>query len=164
MPSEASRAIAPVRIVVAEKDRELRRQICEDLAMVPGIDVVGEAVNDMEAVAASARLEPDVLILSLQLPELNGMDVLRVVKWYNPGLRVMALSTDCDEGVVLEALRLGARGFTDIKNRGVLGKAVMAIRREEVWVGRRVLTSLIDELIASVQVRFSGTGLESAMA
>jgi len=137
----------PIRIVVAEDHPEFRGLIREQLGLAPGLEVVGEASDGRQAIAAVGRLDPDVLTLDLDLPGLNGFEVLRIVKWYSPETKVIMLSGHDEEVSILEALKYGARGYI-VKGDGTdLVKAIRAVHRGEVWAKRRVVAQVIEELI-----------------
>ncbi len=137
----------PIRIVVAEDHPEFRALLCEQLGSAPGLEIVGEAGDGRQAIAAVGRLDPDVLTLDIDLPGMNGLEVLRVVKWYSPETKVIILSGQDEEATILEALKYGARGYV-LKGDGTdLVKAIRAVHRGEVWARRRVLAQVIEELI-----------------
>ncbi len=137
----------PIRIVVAEDHPEFRGLICEQLGSAPGFEIIGEASDGRQAIAAVGRLDPDVLTLDLDLPGMNGLEVLRVVKWYSPETKVIILSGQDEEVTILEALKYGARGYI-VKGDGTdLVKAIRAVHRGEVWAKRRVVAQVIEELI-----------------
>ena len=156
--------MTPVRIVVAEDHPELREVLCEQFQLEPDIEIIGEARNGWEAIAAVGRLAPDVLTLDLDLPGLSGLDVLPVVRWYSPATKVIILSGQDDEETIREALRRGARGYI-VKGSGTdLCKAIRAVHRGEVWARRRVLAAVIEEMVRLPRLTFPAAGSEPALA
>ena len=89
--------MTPVRIVVAEGHAELREVFREQFQLEPDIEVIGEARDGWEAIAAVGRLTPDILTLYVDLPGLGGLDVLPVVRWYSPRTKVIMLSGRDDD-------------------------------------------------------------------
>ncbi|NJN18962.1 MAG: response regulator transcription factor [Oscillochloris sp.] len=98
-------------VVLAEDHTIVREGVRMLLSGDASLNVVGEASDGREAVALVERLQPDVLILDVMLPGLNGLDVIRQVCQRSPHTAIVMLTMFSDEGYVLEALRLGARGY-----------------------------------------------------
>ncbi len=139
--------MASARIVIAEDHQQYRELLREQLRLAPDLEVVGEARDGIDAIRAVGRLAPDVLTLDLDLPEMPGLDVLRVVRWYSPNTKVIILSGHAEEETVLEALREGARGYV-VKGEGTdLVKVIRAVQRGEIWAGRRILSRVHEELV-----------------
>ena len=139
-----------IRIVIAEDDPRLRELFREQLNLVPGFEVVGEAHSGREAIATVERLDPDILTLDIDLPGISGLEVLPVVRWCSPKTKVIVLSGHDEEATILEALELGAMGYL-VKGDGTnLEKAIRAVQRGEVWARRRVLARIFDQLVGLV--------------
>jgi DNA-binding NarL/FixJ family response regulator len=156
--------MASARVVIAEDHPQYRELLCEQLRLSPDLEVVGEARDAWEAIAAVGKQAPDVLTLDLDLPGMSGLDVLRVVRWYSPKTQVIMLSGHAEEEVVLEALKHGARGYV-VKGEGTdLTKAIRAVQRGEVWARRRVLARVLEELVGLASLTLSATGGEPAPA
>lgn len=136
-----------IRIVIAEDDPVLRELFREQLSLVPDFAVVGEACSGREAIAAVGRLDPDILTLDIDLPEIDGLEVLPVVRWCGPRTKVIILSSHDEETTIMKALKLGAGGYI-VKGDGTnLEKAIRAVQRGEVWARRRVLARVLDHLV-----------------
>ena len=139
--------MASTRVVVAEDHPQCRELLCEQLGLAPDLELVGEARDAWEAIAAVGRLTPDVLTLDVDLPGMSGLDILRVVRWYSPKTCVIMLSGHDEEQFIREALKQGARGYI-VKGDGTdLTKAIRAVQRGEVWARRRHMALVIEELI-----------------
>ncbi|MCC2593474.1 response regulator transcription factor [Tessaracoccus sp. OS52] len=101
----------PTRVVVIDDDALVRTGLRMILGGAQGVAVVGEADDGDGAVELVARLEPDVVLMDIRMPRLDGLSATRELLRRWPGLRVLVLTTfDADE-LVIEALRAGARGF-----------------------------------------------------
>jgi two-component system response regulator NreC len=99
------------RIVVVEDHQVVREGLRALLETQPDFGVVGEADNGLEVPHVVDHLRPDVLLLDLMLPGLNGMEVIRQVRQGSPTTRILILSMHANESYVLEALRSGAAGY-----------------------------------------------------
>jgi DNA-binding NarL/FixJ family response regulator len=97
-----------IRVLIADDQTMVRQGFTVLLNAEPGIQVVGQAVNGLEAVAKAAELRPDVVLMDIRMPELNGIEAARRI---SGEVKVLVLTTfDLDE-YVYEALRAGASGF-----------------------------------------------------
>ena len=100
-----------LRIVVADDHPLMRRGICDLLESEPGWKVVAEASNGREAVEAMTGSKPDVLVIDLAMPELNGLTATREILRALPKTEVVLLTMHNTEQVIREVLESGARGF-----------------------------------------------------
>lgn len=108
---------------------------------MPDLRLVGEAASGLAAVRQVERLQPDILVLDLMMPELNGLEVARQVTRKSPRTRIVVLSMYDNEAYVVEALRAGAAAYV-LKEFGA-EELVKAIRA--VVEGKRYLSSTISE-------------------
>lgn len=137
-------------IVLADDHRIVRQGLRALLAGEADFEVVGEADDGREALELVKRLNPDVLVLDLMMPGLNGLEVARQLPRQSPGVRVVVLSMYDDEGFVLEALANGVSGYV-LKDSNS-SDLVHAVR--EVAAGRRYLSPpLSDRAIEAYQQR-----------
>ncbi|MEW2303590.1 response regulator transcription factor [Streptomyces sp. NPDC006655] len=101
----------PIRVVVADDQQMVRQGFTVLLNAQPGIEVVGQAVDGLDAVAKVGELTPDVVLMDIRMPELGGIEATRRIVVEHPHIKVLVLTTfDLDE-YVYEALRAGASGF-----------------------------------------------------
>ncbi|MER6108515.1 response regulator [Streptomyces hirsutus] len=100
-----------IRVLVADDQQMVRQGFTVLLNTYPDIEVVGQAVDGLDAVAQVADLAPDVVLMDIRMPELGGIEATRRITAATPHIRVLVLTTfDLDE-YVYEALRAGASGF-----------------------------------------------------
>ncbi|SDK50287.1 response regulator [Streptomyces indicus] len=100
-----------IRVVIVDDQMMVREGFSVLLNAMPDIEVVGEAVNGREAIAKVAELRPDVVLMDIRMPELNGIEATREIVASDAATKVLVLTTfDLDE-YVYEALRAGASGF-----------------------------------------------------
>ena len=100
-----------VRILIADDHEVVRRGLCALLASHPGWEVCAEVGDGRQAVAKTNQLNPDVVILDLGMPNMNGLVAARQILRQNPKQRILILTVADSEQVVREAVQTGARGF-----------------------------------------------------
>ncbi len=135
---------APVKVLIADDQPLVRRGLALMLAPEPGFKVVAEAADGAEAVRLAHECRPDVVIMDIRMPVLDGIAATERLTVELPGCRVLALSTfDMDEHVVA-ALRAGACGFLpkDISPEDLVA-ALHVVRDGEAILASRLLTRLI---------------------
>ncbi|MEV5576441.1 response regulator transcription factor [Spirillospora sp. NPDC052269] len=116
-----------VRVVVVDDQTAVRDGLVALLGLLPGIEVVGEAADGPAALAEVARSVPDVVLLDLRMPGMDGIEVTARLVADRPGLAVVVLTGHTDDASVLDALAAGARGFlTKNAGRAEIGQAVAA--------------------------------------
>jgi DNA-binding NarL/FixJ family response regulator len=100
-----------LRILVAEDHPLFRKGMISLLSSVAEFEVVGEATTGEEAAALAAELQPDVVLMDLQMPNVNGIEATRRIVSESPSIRVLVVTLLEDEESVFMALRAGARGY-----------------------------------------------------
>jgi DNA-binding NarL/FixJ family response regulator len=106
-----------VRVVVADDQATVREGLVALLGLLPGIDVVAQAADGQAALAAVADHAPDVVLMDLRMPGLDGLAATERLTKASPDVAVVALTSHADDATVLAALAAGARGFLT-KNAG----------------------------------------------
>src|SRR5689334_3895137 len=102
---------SPVRVIVADDHPLFREGLCASLEASAETDLVGAAADGAEAVALAAELAPDVILMDLQMPELNGIEATRRILDARPETRVLVLTMFEADSSVFAAVRAGARGY-----------------------------------------------------
>jgi DNA-binding NarL/FixJ family response regulator len=122
----------PIRVLLADDQRVVREGLAMLLELLPGIEVVGTAADGEEAVRLTAARAPDVVLMDLRMPRVDGIEATRRIGEARPEARVIALTTYADEPTVLSALRAGARGYLT-KDAGAeeIEAAITAVARGE---------------------------------
>ena len=134
----------PVRVLLVDDQALFREALATLLGVRPEIEVVGEAGNGAEALDRAAALHPDVVLMDLHLPVLDGVGATRRLRVEQPGTRVLALTTFDDDEDVFAALRAGAVGYLlkDVSADRLVEALLAAARGESVLqpsVAARVL-------------------------
>ena len=108
--------MSSVRVLVVEDFEQFRRFVCATLGKRPDLQVVGEVSDGFEAVQKAVELKPDLILLDIGLPTLNGIEVARQIRKLVPESKIIFLSQESSAEVVQEALSLGAWGYV-VKTR-----------------------------------------------
>ncbi|MGW1211523.1 response regulator [Streptomyces sp. NPDC002499] len=111
MNDEEPEQTVPVRVLVVDDQRLIRDGIASLLSIRPGIEVVGTAVDGRDSVAKTLETEPDVVLMDVRMPTMDGVEAVAVLRDRAPGCRVVMLTTFDDEEYVVRALRAGAHGY-----------------------------------------------------
>jgi DNA-binding NarL/FixJ family response regulator len=145
-----------LRILLVDDHTILREGLRALLQKDPGAIVVGEAGDGAEAVRLTDALQPDLVIMDLTMPVMNGIDATREITRKHPGVRVLALSMESDRIFVVEALKAGATGYL-LKDSAFaeLLEAVHAVARGETFLPRTIATLLVKEFLQCIPEEIS---------
>jgi DNA-binding NarL/FixJ family response regulator len=125
-----------VRVLVVDDHEPFRRFVCSTLGKNPELQVIGEVSDGLEAVHKVEELQPDLIVLDIGLPTLNGIEAARRIRKLAPESKILFVSQESSADVVQEALRLGALGYVVKSHAGSeLLAAVEAIRQGRQFVG-----------------------------
>ncbi|NUR93696.1 MAG: response regulator transcription factor [Kribbellaceae bacterium] len=146
-----------VRVIVADDQTVVRDGLVTLLKLLPGIDVVAAAADGREAVALVAEHDPDVLLVDLRMPTMDGVEATRLVRTDHPRTEVVVLTTYSDDDSVLSALRAGARGFlTKDADAESIGRALEAAADGQSVLDADVQRRLIEGATTKPVVTDSG--------
>ncbi|HRW11228.1 MAG TPA: response regulator transcription factor [Caldilineaceae bacterium] len=101
----------PIRILIADDHAVVREGIQSLIAIKPDMQVVGEAKDGFEAASKARALQPDVILLDMLMPRMNGLDAICEIKTYLPDARILILTSFAEDDKVLPAIRAGALGY-----------------------------------------------------
>jgi DNA-binding NarL/FixJ family response regulator len=132
-----------LRVVVADDHEPLRRGVVEMLSTDPAIEVVAEAADGAESVEATARLHPDVLVLDIAMPRLDGVEAARRIAARAPEVGILVLTALPDEDAVVEMVKAGARGYLLKTAASELAAAVRAVGAGNPYYGQHALDVLV---------------------
>jgi len=144
------RRLETLRILIAEDHPLFRKGVISLLSSVPDFEVVGEATTGEEAVVRAEQLQPDVVLMDLQMPEVNGIEATRRILHESPSIRVLVVTLFEDEDSVFMALRAGARGYIlkDADEEEMV-HAIRAVGRGEAIFSPNVATRVLAYFAAS---------------
>ncbi len=139
----------PVTLLIADDHRLFRVGLRHLLEKTANIRVVAETTNGAETVIAAHKLKPDIVLMDISMPELNGIEATRRIVSECPGVRIIVLSMHSDTRFVTESLKAGAQGYLlkDSALEEVL-LAVRAVSEGSVYLSSRISKSVIRDYVA----------------
>jgi DNA-binding NarL/FixJ family response regulator len=135
---------APIRVLIVDDHAVVREGLRAFLELQDGLDVVGEAADGEEAIAAAQALEPDVILMDLVMPRLDGVGAMRALRTRLPASRVIVLTSFLDDERLLPAIREGAAGYLlkDVEP-SELARAIRAAHAGEAIIDPTVAARLV---------------------
>jgi DNA-binding NarL/FixJ family response regulator len=136
----------PIRVLIADDHRLVRQGLAEICQTKGNFEIVGLAENGREAVELAHRLKPDVILMDVRMPELDGVQATSFITAQDPSMRVIVLTMYLEDQYVFEAIRAGAYGYMlkDVDAQELLA-AVRAVHRGEALIDPLIASRVLDE-------------------
>ena len=136
--------MSSIRVLIADDHAFFRKGLRGLLHLIPDVEVIGEASTGAEAVAMSGTLQPDIVLMDVQMPELNGVEATRELLAMSPHIGVLMLTMFDDDDSVFAAMRVGARGYV-LKgaDREEIARALHAVRGGEAIFSPAIAQRLV---------------------
>jgi DNA-binding NarL/FixJ family response regulator len=150
-----------IPVLLVDDHTVVRQGLRMVMSLEDDLEVVGEAANGREAVDAFAELSPQVVLMDLLMPVMNGVEAIRAIKAQHPEVEVVALTSVLEDRMVIDAVEAGAAGYL-LKETGpdALFEAIRAAARGEVRLDPRAQKRLVRE-VRTPTMRESLTGRET---
>jgi DNA-binding NarL/FixJ family response regulator len=148
-----------IRVLVADDQKVVRDGLCALLGLLPGIEVIGAAVDGADAIRQVRRHVPDVVLMDLHMPNCDGVEATRQIVRDQPSVRVVALTAYSDDERVFGALRAGARGYlTKNASAGEIFQAVSTVCAGNAQLDPAVQRILVDAIARGARAALADTG------
>ena len=144
-----------VTIILADDHTIVRQGLAKLLEGESGFNVIGEAENGREAVSKVEELRPDVVIMDISMPMLNGIEATRQIKKIRPRTRVIILSMHCNDRYIKELFSLGASGYLLKDSTGSdIVKAIQAAMDGDTYMSPAVSRLVIEDYVSTKKKSF----------
>jgi two-component system response regulator NreC len=141
-----------IRIIVADDHAVMRRGLRLVLEQQADFQVLGEANDGREAMSMAESLKPDVAVLDITMPNLNGIEAARQISAKHPNVAIVILSMHADEGYVLRALKAGARGYLLKESpEADFIQAIRAVSEGKAYFSPAVSRMLVEDYVRQLQ-------------
>jgi DNA-binding NarL/FixJ family response regulator len=141
-----------IRIILADDHAVMRRGLRLVLEAQKDFEVVGEASDGREAVTLVETLKPDVAVLDITMPNMNGIEAARQISAKQPGVAIVVLSMHSDQGYVLRALKAGARGYLLKESpEADFIQAIRAVNQGKAFFSPAVSRMLVEDYVRQLQ-------------
>jgi DNA-binding NarL/FixJ family response regulator len=146
--------VKSIRILLADDHTVVRKGLRLLLESQPGLSVVAEAADGRSAVVLAERETPDVVVMDVAMPQLNGIEAARQITAKQPQIAVVFLSMHSDESYVLKALKAGARGYLlkDSAEHDLI-QAVRAVKEGKSFFSPAISKMLVEDYMRELQER-----------
>jgi DNA-binding NarL/FixJ family response regulator len=142
---------AQVRVLVADDQKVVRDGLSLMLGLLPGVEVIGTAIDGTDAVRQAAASAPDVVLMDLSMPNCDGVEATRQIAGRHPDVRVVVLTAFADDDSVFAALRAGARGYlTKDAGAGEILQALSTVCAGEAQLDPSVQRRLVEAVVSGV--------------
>ena len=147
-------APAPIRVLIADDQRVVREGLSMLVALINDVEVMGAACDGAEAVRLAETYRPNVVLMDLRMPDLDGIAATGLLRERLPAARVLVLTTYADEDAIVPALRAGARGYlTKDASAEQIEAAIRAVHAGQTYLDPAVQERLVAAVIAGHRLR-----------
>jgi DNA-binding NarL/FixJ family response regulator len=141
-----------VKILLVDDHKMFRQGLCSLLEEQSGMEVVGEAEDGTRAIQLARELKPDIIVMDVDMPGMNGIDATRRISLEMPDIKLVALSTYLKKAFIIEMLRAGASGYI-LKERAFvkLVEAVNTVTAGETYLCSKAASVIVDDYVRNRQ-------------
>jgi DNA-binding NarL/FixJ family response regulator len=157
--------VTSLRILIVDDHAVVRRGVRSLLESQPGWEICGEATTGREAVDMARRLQPDVVVMDLSLPELNGLDATRQILKDSPRSEILVLTMHHSEELARNVLQAGARGYVlkSDADQSMIA-AIESLRQHKPFLTSRVTEFVLDDYMRRADTLDAGVGHDAVTA
>ena len=137
-----------LRIVLADDHEIMRQGLCLLLEKHSDMEVIGEANDGLKAIELAKELEPDVVVMDVNMPGVDGADATRRIVSEQPDIRIVALSMHSKKGFIIEMLKAGASGYVLKENAfSELVNAINTVMGNEIYLSSKITRIVVDDYV-----------------
>lgn len=152
--------MAKIRILIADDHALVREGICSLLARRKDMEVVGQAADGQQAVEQTLALHPDVVLMDISMPVMNGLEATRDIRARFPAARILVLTQHDDKEYVVPMLRAGAAGYILKRARSAdLVNAIHTVHRDGTYLSANIASTLMEEIVSPDETIANGASL-----
>lgn len=138
----------PIRVIIADDHVIMREGVALILNGLPEFVVIGQAANGKQAVELAERLQPDIALLDVNMPELNGIDAARIIHESCPGIKTLILTMHDDDAIFFDAIQSGAAGYVLKGSRpDELIQALQEVHKGNVYLSPPMTRKLVSSYL-----------------
>ena len=138
-----------IRVYITDDHHIVRRGIKQLLSTEPGLEVVGEATNGREAIADMDKLKPDIVLMDLVMPVMDGIEATRQIKAAHPSIQILVLTSFATDDKIFPAIKAGAMGYLlKDSDSEELVRAIHQLQRGESSLHPKIARMLLQEMTA----------------
>jgi DNA-binding NarL/FixJ family response regulator len=161
MPLERDFQTAPIRVLIAGDYGLFREGLRLFLAQQEDMQVIGEATDGSQVLSMAEALQPDILLLDIQIPKVGGLEIIRSIRARSPRTNMLILSGVFDDTFFAEVLQDGAMGYLlKTATHADLVKAIRTTHAGELWAQRKVLSQVLEHMRQQIR-ELQGLSLEA---
>jgi DNA-binding NarL/FixJ family response regulator len=147
-----------IRVLAADDQRVVREGLAMLLGLLPDVEVVGTAANGEEALALADELRPDVILMDLRMPRMDGVEATSRLRASHPEIKVVVLTTYADDRSVIDALRAGALGYlTKDAGGDEIRQALQRVTNGQAWMDPAVQMHLVEAIATTATTMTDAT-------
>jgi len=136
-----------IRILIVDDHKVVREGLKAFISPLPQFEIIGEAQDGIEAIAEADKLQPDVILMDLLMPKMDGIEATQAIKQKFPNIQILILTSFSDEEQVITAIRAGASGYLlKDSSPNELKKAILDVYRGESAIPTHIASILMREL------------------
>jgi DNA-binding NarL/FixJ family response regulator len=147
------------RVLLVDDQRVIREGLALVLGLLPDVDLLGSSSNGLDALERVRDLEPDIVLMDLRMPHMDGVEATRRIRREHPDVQVIVLTTFADDASILGALEAGARGYLT-KDAGAdeIAHAIDVVSKGQALLDPAIQTRLVEHLGTAAQPPTRPTG------
>jgi len=141
-----------IKVFIADDHRMFREGLKVQIGRVPDMDVIGEASNGHEAIKLAEQLKPDVVVLDIAMPLLNGIETTRNLLKVLPNIKIVILSMHADRVYIVEALKAGAEGYM-LKEESFeqLIEGIKTVLRGKIYLSKSIQQIMVEGYVHQIR-------------